>query len=108
MTDLITKIFIIYIIGYVISFIIMYYNRVETDANFIGTNKQLIKEFFISFVWPIIFTYIVLVTILKYVSLVSLTAFVYIKEIFLNLFSKQNKNNIEEYNEPQKEIEEEE
>lgn len=103
------KLAIIYAIGYFIAFIIQYYEKLSTETFFYGTTKELIIPFFVSFCWPALFIFYVMIWILKTTSLYVLTAFVYVKEFFLNLFGKNNTQNFtEEDQEPQNKINKEE
>ena len=81
---------IFYLIGYVIFFIVMYYNKL-VYPNFDATLKQMLPMYLLSFIWPIILFYVITVTILKYVSTGVLVVYVYIKDFILNIFKNLKK-----------------
>lgn len=107
------KTFIIYyIIGYIVSFAVFYYKRIQ-ETSFYGKPIELIKEFFLSFAWPIIAAYVIVVFVLSYIAIFLATIYVYVKDFFQNVIFRRNKNKItenviEEEEEPQENNEEEE
>lgn len=102
---------IYYIVGYIVTFAVLYYKKLQ-ETSFYGKPIELVKEFFLSFVWPIIAAYTLIVFVLSYIAIFLATIYVYVKDFFQNIFrrnkNKSTQNFIEEEEEPQENNEEEE